>query len=77
MKISVRSEVRFSLVLPVRLALWMVGKASKAHAPEVAAFLRRERRQICKILRAARRIHGRLELVRVEASDGTRVRIAL
>ena len=78
MKISVRSDVRFSLVLPVRLALWMVGKASKAHAPEVAAFLRRENRgEMRKILRAARRIHGRLELVRVEASDGTRVRIAL
>lgn len=77
MKISVRSDVRFSLVLPVRLALWMVGKTSKAHAPEVAAFLRRERRQIRKILRAARPIHGRLDLVRVEAADGTRVRIAL
>ena len=36
-----------------------------------------QRRQIRKILRAARRIHGRLELVRVEAADGTRVRIAL
>ena len=77
MKISVRSDVRFSLVLPVRLALWMVGKASKAHAPEVAAFLRRERRQIRKILRAARRIHGRLDLVRVESADGTCVQITL
>lgn len=38
---------------------------------------RKEIRQILKVLRQAKKYHGKLELVSVNASDGTRVRIVL
>ena len=76
MKIAIRDgKFRLSLRLPLRFVLWALGKAGEDET--LSRFLRENCGEIRKILRAARRIHGRLELVRVEASDGTRVRIAL
>ena len=37
----------------------------------------REIHEIAKNLRKAKKIHGKLELVRIEAADGTKVKIVL
>ena len=76
MKIAIRDgKFRLSLRLPLRFVLWALGKAGEDEM--LSRFLRENRGEMRRIIKKARRIHGRLELVRVEASDGTRVRIAL
>ena len=76
MKIAIRDvKFRLSLRLPLRFVLWALGKAGEDET--LSRFLRENCGEMRRIIKEARRIHGRLELVRVEASDGTRVRIAL
>lgn len=76
MKIAIRDgKFRLSLRLPLRFVLWVLGKAGEDET--LSRFLRENCGEMRRIIKEARRIHGRLELVRVEASDGTRVRIAL
>ena len=76
MKIAIRDgKFRLSLRLPLRFVLWVLGKAGDGEM--LSRFLRENCGEMRRIIKEARRIHGRLELVRVEASDGTRVRIAL
>lgn len=76
MKIAIRDgKFRLSLRLPLRFVLWALGKAGEVET--LSRFLRENCGEMRRIIKEARRIHGRLDLVRVEASDGTRVRIAL
>lgn len=76
MKIAIRDgKFRLSLRLPLRFVLWALGKAGEDET--LSRFLRENCGEMRRIIKEARRIHGRLDLVRVEASDGTRVRIAL
>lgn len=82
MKVLVRAKkFRLSLRLPMCLCIWILRKAAahgaKTDRDALVSLLDREHKTVRDILRRARRVHGRLELVRVEAQDGTRVLVTL
>lgn len=78
MKFSFRAgKLCLSLVFPVRLGLWIVGRALKGRMPEMADFLRAERKRLCAILRKTRRIRGGFELVRIESRRGECILISV
>ena len=76
MKIAIRDgKFRLSLRLPLRFVLWALGKAGEDET--LSRFLRENRGEMRRIIREARRTHGRLELVHVESADGEEVIITL
>lgn len=76
MKIAIRDgKFRLSLRLPLGVCLWAAAKACKGEG--AAQVLRKDRAAIRRALRSARRVHGRLEIVRVESADGSVVTITL
>lgn len=76
MKIAIRDgKFRLSLRLPLRFVLWALGKAGEDET--LSRFLRENCGEMRRIIKEARRIHGRLDIVRVESADGTCVQITL
>ena len=79
MKLTVRSgKFRFSMRLPLRIALWAMTRGkTDGDAAAFAKFYEENRKKVRKIFKEARRNRRGLELVRAESAGGDEVVISL